>query len=446
MKTGNKLSYAALVSYASAYSAHYAPAHNGLTDTINSNKTVGLMLWQYFFDKYVDTLAPDAPGPFDSEVHVCWFKWTVENWSVADERWAITLTQNCEQSMVAYIEFDLSYSPQTGTLVYHDDAGNAEISNSGSSKILSTQSMNFAIILNQDYESKSDVLDAISYTYKIQLSNTFDPYFFLEQSNVDTTSCSFVHDRLKMPAISGLLFIDAGIQFEDPYFTADEVIYWEDSRGELGDLKALGDSMSFVHAFDAGWSKRNGYSLWGSDGIEFDDMTQGAVGNCYMISGAATIAEKPGRIEKIFVNKNLNDEGYYQVNMYMLGSPITIEIDDRLPLSAGSEPLFAQLGDDKSLWGPLLEKAFAKFYGNYEVLEAGWAGIAMSVLTGGPFVRIEVKTTEDLYNLIKGYDERDFMFNAGSNHGTGNNDDSTANGIVNAHAYTLISALEINGT
>jgi hypothetical protein len=38
------------------------------------------------------------------------------------------------------------------------------------------------------------------------------------------------------------------------------------------------------------------------------------------------------------------------------------------------------------------------------------------------------------------------MFNAGSNLGTGSNDDSTANGIVNNHAYTLIGTVEINGT
>jgi len=38
------------------------------------------------------------------------------------------------------------------------------------------------------------------------------------------------------------------------------------------------------------------------------------------------------------------------------------------------------------------------------------------------------------------------MFNASSNHGTGNNDDSTDNNIVFAHAYTLISAVQVNGT
>jgi hypothetical protein len=306
--------------------------------------------------------------------------------------------------MIAYIEFNLSFGTQTGTLISYDDADTVEITDTAAVKILSTPTKRFGIILNEDYDDKAAVLADISYEYNVQLSAEFDPYFFNEQTNIDTTSCSFVHDRLKMPAIKETLFVGTGVQFEDPYFKPEEVIYWENARGELGDLKALGDSMRYVHAFDAGWSKRNGYSLWGSNGIDYDDMEQGKLGNCYLISGAATIAEKPNRIKKVFNNEDLNDEGFYQVNMHMLGSPITIDIDDRLPLEAGSKPMFAQIGKDKSLWGPLLEKAYAKFYGNYEVLEAGWAGTAMSVLTGGPFVIIDVKTEPDLFNLIKGYD------------------------------------------
>jgi len=121
-----------------------------------------------------------------------------------------------------------------------------------------------------------------------------------------------------------------------------------------------------------------------------------------MISGAATIAEVPERIQKVFSNEDLNDEGFYQVQLYKLGNPITIQIDDRLPMSTGSKLLFAQIGDDKSLWGPLLEKAFAKFYGNYEVLEAGWAGISMSAMTGGPYLTLNVKeySEENLWTLI----------------------------------------------
>jgi hypothetical protein len=99
---------------------------------------------------------------------------------------------------------------------------------------------------------------------------------------------------------------------------------WSDARGAHGDLETIAASSQYIHAVDAGYSKRNGFSLWGHEGVDFNDMSQGYVGNCYMISGAATIAERPDRIKKVFSNDDLNDEGFYQVQLYKLGSPITI--------------------------------------------------------------------------------------------------------------------------
>lgn len=51
-------------------------------------------------------------------------------------------------------------------------------------------------------------------------------------------------------------------------------------------------------------------------------------------------------------------------------------IDDYLPLrdtGRGRATLFAGIPEDHSLWGPLIEKAFAKYYGNYEHITGGLA-------------------------------------------------------------------------
>jgi len=69
--------------------------------------------------------------------------------------------------------------------------------------------------------------------------------------------------------------------------------------------------------------------------------------------------------------------------------PHTIVIDDLLPLKDNGNgtfsTVFGHLGDDNSMWGVLLEKAFAKYHGNYKHIVGGWPSRAVSTLNGGPW-------------------------------------------------------------
>lgn len=75
--------------------------------------------------------------------------------------------------------------------------------------------------------------------------------------------------------------------------------------------------------------------------------------------------------------------------MYALMMPVTLTIDDRLPMKKGSSrALYANIGRDKSVWGPLYEKAFAKYHGSYEALVGGLPGAALNTIAGSPGVTI----------------------------------------------------------
>lgn len=50
--------------------------------------------------------------------------------------------------------------------------------------------------------------------------------------------------------------------------------------------------------------------------------------------------------------------------------------------------VFAKVGDDNALWGPLVEKAFAKFHGNYQHIISGRSIDGLRELTGAPYQRI----------------------------------------------------------
>ena len=46
--------------------------------------------------------------------------------------------------------------------------------------------------------------------------------------------------------------------------------------------------------------------------------------------------------------------------------------------------MYARIGEDGSVWAPLLEKAMAYYHGTYEALHAGNPGTALNTLAGAP--------------------------------------------------------------
>jgi len=88
-------------------------------------------------------------------------------------------------------------------------------------------------------------------------------------------------------------------------------------------------------------------------------------------------AEDPERFKEIFVMKEVNELGIYVFNLFIRGRPYMVAIDDYIPFMEGatsteSLPVFANIGVDGALWGPLLEKVWAKINGTYESTAAGW--------------------------------------------------------------------------
>ena len=126
------------------------------------------------------------------------------------------------------------------------------------------------------------------------------------------------------------------------------------------------------------------------------------------MSSIVALAETPGRIEKLFLNQGnqLSPNGIYAVNFYSLGLPHTVIIDDWLPLTNAitGKPttMFANVGEDGSLWAPLLEKAFAKYHGNYSHIQGGDSRTAAKTLSGAPSFSVEhmPKTLETHWDTL----------------------------------------------
>ena len=72
------------------------------------------------------------------------------------------------------------------------------------------------------------------------------------------------------------------------------------------------------------------FSLF-SEGIDPGDIKQGCLGNCYFLSAISAMAEFPNQVKKIFLHKEINEDGIYAVNFTLGGENYTVLVDDHIP-------------------------------------------------------------------------------------------------------------------
>jgi hypothetical protein len=114
-------------------------------------------------------------------------------------------------------------------------------------------------------------------------------------------------------------------------------------------------------------------TLWGDNEFEeWTDIEQGATGNCYIMAAMGVMSEFPEVLRDIFVTKTENDSGIYAFRFFIRGKPWLVTIDDYIPFNGpefAATLKYAKMGNidinQRALWGPLLEKAWAKVRGSY---------------------------------------------------------------------------------
>ena len=72
-----------------------------------------------------------------------------------------------------------------------------------------------------------------------------------------------------------------------------------------------------------------------------DDIQQGALGDCYFLSALAVVATRQDILNKIFVSKETNSIGAYQVRLCKDGSWKIITVDTLFPVTRGGARAYA---------------------------------------------------------------------------------------------------------
>ena len=131
--------------------------------------------------------------------------------------------------------------------------------------------------------------------------------------------------------------------------------------------------------------------------IAMDDVSQGRLGDCYFVASLAAIADKnPEAIRAMITD---HGDGTYTVRFHEGGA---VKVDNQFPLKDG-KPAYAGLGDvgvdGPELWVALVEKAWAKLKGGYEMIRGSKVKMtssdAMEAMTGNKTTTNYTSSTSD---------------------------------------------------
>ena len=121
------------------------------------------------------------------------------------------------------------------------------------------------------------------------------------------------------------------------------------------------------------------------------DLEQGTLGDCWLMSALACMSEHEGLLRTCFLTQEWNERGKYQVRIYdgRAGKWTIITVDDMLPVKKKDNTLIFAQPNGRELWVVILEKAFAKFCGDYASLDGGHEIWAFEALTGDPVFTLQ---------------------------------------------------------
>jgi hypothetical protein len=118
--------------------------------------------------------------------------------------------------------------------------------------------------------------------------------------------------------------------------------------------------------------------------IEPNDLRQGGIGNCWLISAFSALAEFPQHVRSRIHQTSLSKCGRYDVSLFhpVEEKWVRFALDDRLPTNKQGRLRNVRLSVSGELWPVIFEKAFAAMWGSYANLDGGNPYVALKALTG----------------------------------------------------------------
>lgn len=156
------------------------------------------------------------------------------------------------------------------------------------------------------------------------------------------------------------------------------------------------------------WHSDKNITMFGdrTNWLDINNYGYAVDSNSYILASMTSIAEFPTLVESVFLTKKLNKEGIYAVRFFIRGKPWIVTVDDEVLLTSNQNNFlgirswqhrYAQLGDDNSAWGAILEKAWAKVKGSYRTsYDGGFMTNGIRALVGSPVFTFPLNPWKDL--------------------------------------------------
>lgn len=195
-------------------------------------------------------------------------------------------------------------------------------------------------------------------------------------------------------------------------------------------------------------------AVWGEwvgrEALDYRDMVQGQLGDCYFLAALTSIVASHPKIVRGMFTDAARLQGAHPVytTQWMInGKRTAVAMDDWLPTDPATGDLFFAKPKDESYWPALLEKAWAKIFADYKTIEGGLQREVFKAITQAPVVSVNHKdvlsgqgmSKTAFWNLLVDATRSKYLMGAS----TGS---SCGVGLYCGHAYTLLGAYTYNST
>jgi len=188
-----------------------------------------------------------------------------------------------------------------------------------------------------------------------------------------------------------------------------------------------------------------------AEGATRFDVEQGEVGDPWLLAAVSSLTLTPRFLDRVVPPDQNFEHGYcgvFRFRFWHFGDWVEVLIDDRLPTHKG-RLVYLHSTDPSEFWAALLEKAYAKLYGNYEALHTGFTTKALQDLTGGIVQSFSLNSQDRLltYQVLNSAVPRSTLLIASINI-DGRNEKRTLrlrNGLITRHAYSVTGLARVRG-